>query len=1807
MKKTRKLLSIVLSVLVVFASLPVVYTAAADTVTYAAGETGTIDNPTHPVSADGVFSYDDLYKLNIDVENTKYTFYQTMNDEYFTYTQILGLQQRNDVPISGRTFNFVGVEHYTGGTNATTTNADGSAQGTDLMEVPAITTNTTADFLNTYYVPTHTWAPINNNATNDFQGKTEPTNVQLAGSVADLLGCKNYSWSDTYVIKGLSASEKGEVNTGYYESYKWNWSTRDASAAFELRLKTSIRILDAREFVKELAEAEAVLANPDKYTQAYLSSVKATLNTIPEDLKDLSEVYSQSDIDKYTKMLKDVSLNSADYTEFNRTYENLKGITNAIGGFTDDSFADFKTEIEKINNNLPKNLDYTKQSVVDEATQALRDAYNLLVTKGDASGGTYTETIHDIKFTIQNEFNLIQIKDDQILSYTQNWIADRRNLESKDSRRMFYSVIDSSSTFASRFTDAAVDTVSSLSAKAIDGSLSNALIFTCWEEVLADGSLNPTTEVISRDTHTIDGNYAGFQKDKAYYIENSPTFRGLSASETGAHTFTFNQKIYLNWQQNILGFLRNNFTQTAFVTTINITDARPLVKAVAEANATIANPGSYSDNYISALQAAVDAVPVNLIRGVEYYTQEEVDAYLNAITSVQEGCADYSEFNEAYEELINMKNNSTYTDESYSAFMEEIQSINKNLPKNLTADQQATVDAATEALHKATHHLVYYKLNTDNVFTEEDIPEDLGFSPLVFSVSSTRYEFMQVSDGQQFAIRTDFSARNNDSSYTLRLLSFGFSTVNAGNVTDICAGRTTPDKGCHNAANVPELNFFDLATYASTSGNITGITSYTADDAGDTGEFNSWVNTDGVNLSSGGVFIDGAVLELYDSTGYATYVYTATSGENQENININYAFRLGWSYEQFWGETIRRHAHIPVSLTITDARALHNLYNEVEDILNGETDKSYTLSSLVTLYNAFNNVPSDMASGEAYYTQSEVNAKYDELKAAYDTLVEGADYSEFFEAYVKAQEIINTNNKDSAGNSLYDDAAYETFNQQFTDIITGLDMNLPASEQTTVNDATTALNNALAALEATKRADYSEFNDALAEVEKILKEEQENPGTYTQSSLEAIQNAYNDAVALDKGLPASEQATVDAVTDALKAAAENKKYKADYSEFDDAYSKVQDIFNNPNKYTDETVDAAERALEEADKLNKDLPDTEENRTTIENATNALENVFNNAKESADYTAFEEAYKKVQEIAENKDGKYTQSTVTAAQNALAEADKLDKNLEKNDANQDIITDATNALQSVIDGAKEKANYDAYNNAKAEADAIINSGNVDENGNTIYDEAVFEAYKEAVNKIDTELVKDLPSDEQEIINNAVTELENLKTELENNKKADYTDFNTAKDALEEIVNAPAGTYTDETVQKAQTALDNANQIPDNLVVGENNVNQDMIDNATQNMQDVVDSAEKKADYTEFDKAVEDLENIVNAPEGTYTDETVKNAQDALDSIVDVDKDMADTEQGILDEITSGLKDVVDSAENKADYTDYNNTKSEADSLVNDDGNGNPIYDEDAFDAYKDAVNKIDNELDKDLPASEQSKVDDAANALDNALNTLEASKYYTVTFLDAEGNFLSAERFVSGAVFGTIAVPQLPESTDEIAVVGWAYENDTIAGAEDVLTSDVTVKVAAEDKVLRIFNESGLSFDAETGYIVTELRSLTVADVLAKFDNDATLLTVADFEGNVLSADDYVGSGAVITLSSKYTNTVYESRTFVIYGDVTGDGLVNADDYAVARSANIIPGSYNESNHYFFVANDVAKDGYIDALDTAYINLMVKGYK
>ncbi len=1590
MKKTRKILSIVLAVLFAFSSMPVVYTgtAAADAVTYAAGETGTIDNPTRPVEASGVLEYEDIIKLNINSQSTSYTFYQTIDNEYFTFGQTQGIQHYNgDYSAGSRNLTFESIDFYTQESSLTnpvldtTHNIYVNDPSNNIGEEVVIKNNPTSEFLSKYFV-SNQWTATNANA----EGVSLP--FVLDGSGWDITGCKVYTWKNDIIFRGNSASDSGEIKTGYYETLKWNWKNDDGSegANFDLRIGTTIRVLDARELAKELAEAEAILDNPEKYTQAYLSSVEATLNTIPDDLRDFSTVYDQSVIDSYTKMLKDVSLNSADYTEFNRVYKSLKSITNAKGAYTEESYNTFKARIQQINANLPKNLDKTQQATVDAATQALKDAYELLVIKGTQTpGSNYTETKEDVAFTVGNDFKFIQIKDNQFFSFTQPWTIDRRNLDSKDSRRMFYSVLDttdaSTNTFASKIDASSVKTVDSLTANAIDGTLTNQKILSCWKEVDANGNAQ-SSSVINADG-TINGSYDGFEKDKVYYLQNMPVFSGLSATESGEHTYSYVQKIFLNWQQWIVIGTRNNYSNTSFRTTITITDARHLVKAVADANATLANPGTHSKNYITALQAAVDAVPVELIRGVEYHTQAEVDKLYNDITTIPENAADYSKFVETFEWML-AENKEKYTEESYNIFIAEIYSINQNLPKNLAVDKQGTIDEAVNALYVAHDKLVSVHLNNDNVFTQEDIT-DLGNNPLEFSVSSTQYNFMQVADGQKFAIRTELTARNAKARYNCSLLSLRFSSVVADTVDSICAAREKPDKGCHNGEMVIS-NQTDIVINA-----VSGVNVYSAaNDAGDIGEHTTWVNTEGKALSTNGILNDPTALTTSDSSAYAEMYYTGPTGNHEDYTGIvdaNFALRLGWSYYEevlgIDGETIRRHAHIPVNIKITDARALNSLYEETDNILNGKTDKNYTFDSLVNLYEAFNKVDPDMAYGSEYYTQDEVNAAYAELKAAYGELVAGADYSEYFKAYVQAEEIINSNNTDSKGNALYEDDAYSSFVEKVTTIDNGLSKNLPDTEenQATVNTATQGILNALSELENQKFADYSRLNDAMTEAEKILAEEEANPGTYTKETIDAIQEAYNNALqnafnndpdAIHKELHADQQTTVDAAASALEAVIADKEYKADYSEFEEAYNKVQDIVNAPDgTYTEETVQAAKDALVEADKLNKDLPDLAENREIIENATNELKKVFDDAKEKADYSEFEEA---------------------------------------------------------LEDAKE------------------------------------------------------------------------------------------------IVNAPEGTYTDETVKNAQDAIDKAEELDKDLPKDQ----QADVDAVRDAVKDAVENAKEKADYTEFDKAVEDLENIVNNPD-KYTDETVENAQDALDSIVDVDKDLPKSEQDALDEITEGLKEVIESAQEKADYTEYNNAKTEADNLVNDDGNGNPIYDEEAFQQYKDKVTEIDNNLDKNLPKSEENQqiIDQKTQELIDLRTELDASKGSEQEIVDPE------------------------TKVDEIV--------------DDVIND------------------------------ITQNQGYNEDEIIVEFKN---------YLGEELLSADFVGTGSTMRVILKSTGELLEYKLFIIMGDVTGDGKVNDDDYKKSLDITLDGEPYAEDNKYFFTANDIDADGYIDVIDTALIRRMYK---
>ncbi len=2094
MKKTRQILSIVLAVLFVFSSMPVVYvnTAAADAVALAAEETGTLENPTRPVEATGSFAFDDLVKITIEVFNTDYTFYQTKDEEYFALAQSYYLQKVNADNITVK-FESVGLwEQKTSDmTNPDSTELEWRGNEDDgLWEIPGVKDNRT-DLFRQNHLVSEGWEPT----TSASQGITSfPFNMPEDS---------RYAWNYNLVFKGNSGDLTGEHHTNYYQQLKWRWDANDGSdfAKVDVRLQTRIRVLDAREFVVELARLQNIVDNPENYTDAYVSSAQAILNDIPDDLENLTAVYDQSVIDAHVEAMRALSLNAADYTEYNRLYTQLASITNAKGAYTDKSYATFQDEIARINGNLSKSLDKTQQATVDAAVEALKKAFAGLVTT-DLTNKTSSEpdwTSRDkgygkVQAEIdQTSYKFMQTRDYQKFQFDQRFFI-RRYGGNNSSR--FYGLYFEENYPTCGSSTCAGDTsltngttqflnlmdqsmLTSITAKDENGTSITAKEFNQW---IWDGSVtNAGDSIVSNGLLTHDfklakGGFLGTGEFLSYAADSSPVFYGRVAGDYGEIDLTYVYRLGYMYDSSDYAWTNESYYHWHIPTTIEVTDVRQLISAVDQSNAIIADADNYSDAYIANLKAAIAGIPMEMLRGVEYYEQAEVDALYNQVNSVlnageegAEGFADYSEYSELLEKLMAVDNQSRYTEESFAVFEEEVYTINKNLSKTLPASEQAQVDAAVDALRAAYAKLEFYEVGNDNSFSSDELADNLGNSTLDFEVSNTEYTFMQTYDGQKFALETKLYLESTNDNYDTFIYGLQYSMVKAGDTT--CQDRETPDAGCHNLESVvvPEgVAFTDgflnvvIEGVEKAAKDANGAYIQASDGTGTIGRNTTWVfdkeNSKGSSFISNGLISYGAKITTdphYATSNIICNGFSGGASGDATGFEAVYSWRLGWGYREKHvldnlvnlSTTVNRHVHIPVTVKLTDARALNSLYEQACNILKGKSDVSYTLETLLKLNEACKATPQDMVYGDKYYTQDAVNTEYAKLYAAFEQLETGADYSEYFDAYVKAEEIINSNNSDSRGNALYDEEAYAEFVETVKTVDDNLDKKLLATEenQATIDKATQAIIDAITDLEETKRADYSDLNDAMTEAEKILNAPE---GTYTDETLDAVQKAYDDAVALDKELPASEQEQVDAVADALKEAVDNKDYKADYSEFEEAYDKVQNIVNNPDDYTEQNVQDAKDALEEADKLDRDLPDTAENREKIKNATDALdemlstvegradyttynlymdialnvdknaytkssydtfmaevkaiddglsknlpaskqhivteaenalvdaynkllgattdpgstgdsftnedvadayngafkfsvastsynfvqtvndekiriktdlvvnnadtagytinleslkisclepnelvseptgntclnsdvvtvnqakklfckeyvdagvvtgvvmysadtngdmahhttwvnnsgnslstdgllnssttiteessasadyiykitgdsersytyilrlgwaetdnatgtttryhahipvtlnmtdakelyslynsveqtvtagndgtytdesftalENAFNNVNtdifmgneyftqaevdeelaklkaandalsEKADYTDFDKAYEQIEEIVNNPDN-YTKETVDAAQQAKDVADTISKDLPASE--QGTIDSITDAMNQVIENKQEKADYTDFDKAYEQIEEIVN--NPDK-----YTQATVDAAQQAKDVADT-ISKELPASEQGTIDSITDAMNQVIANKQ--EKADYTDFNNAYEQIEEIVNNP-DKYTQATVDAAQQVKDVADAISKDLPSSE----QGTIDSITNAMNQVIANKQEKADYTGFDAVVDALEEIVNNPD-KYTDETVQAAKDALEEAEKVSDDLPASAQDQLDEVTEKLQQVVDAAQERADYTDYNNAKTEADNLVNDDGNGNPIYDEEAFQQYKDKVAEVDNALDKNLPSDYQTTVDEAAQALKDLRTELDATKGHEESVID-------------------------PETTVD----------------------------SLKDKVIE-----------EGGYNPDE--------VIVEFRN---------YLGEELAGEAFVGTGSTMRVILKSTGELLEYKLFIVMGDVDGDGDVDGNDYQKAMNVGLKKETYAEEHSYFFTANDMSGDSYIDVLDCALIRRM-----
>jgi len=116
--------------------------------------------------------------------------------------------------------------------------------------------------------------------------------------------------------------------------------------------------------------------------------------------------------------------------------------------------------------------------------------------------------------------------------------------------------------------------------------------------------------------------------------------------------------------------------------------------------------------------------------------------------------------------------------------------------------------------------------------------------------------------------------------------------------------------------------------------------------------------------------------------------------------------------------------------------------------------------------------------------------------------------------------------------------------------------------------------------------------------------------------------------------------------------------------------------------------------------------------------------------------------------------------------------------------------------------------------------------------------------------------------------------------------------------------------------------------------------------------------------------------------------------------------------------------------------------------------------------------------------------------------------------------------------------------------------------------------------------------------------SVGAIKAQLKNDSTQIIILR-NGIELTDEELVGTNCVIRLVSKADpSIIYEEFTFILYGDVDGDGIINETDYENTFNVSL---GFGTLEGLFAVAADTNRDTVIDGFDCAQIDLQSNGMR
>lgn len=168
----------------------------------------------------------------------------------------------------------------------------------------------------------------------------------------------------------------------------------------------------------------------------------------------------------------------------------------------------------------------------------------------------------------------------------------------------------------------------------------------------------------------------------------------------------------------------------------------------------------------------------------------------------------------------------------------------------------------------------------------------------------------------------------------------------------------------------------------------------------------------------------------------------------------------------------------------------------------------------------------------------------------------------------------------------------------------------------------------------------------------------------------------------------------------------------------------------------------------------------------------------------------------------------------------------------------------------------------------------------------------------------------------------------------------------------------------------------------------------------------------------------------------------------------------------------------------------------------------------------------------------------------------------------------------------------------------------SGVESYVSPEYSVWFEKTEIKQILPNEDGstdITVDRSQGttYLVgLNAENTSVAKLKAELQNEDTQIIVRRGD-TVLTDSDAVGTGCVVQcVSAKDTSIVYESATVILYGDVNGDGVIDATDYRTMSTASLADASVIGGGVYS-VAADLNGDGVVDFFDVSLLNLQLSG--